>query len=121
MNQALSVARQLNGEQRQFVTFSLSHRLSCWRLDGWLKRGDRKGSASREGKAGTKACRAPVSDLELGLQILLHRTPQNWLSEGREVVNMQPDKLFFRAGGRREKEMICPQPLMEASGRTDTS
>lgn len=59
--------------------------------------------------------------LELGLQILLHRTPQNWLSEGRKVVSMQPDKLFFGAGGRREKEMICPQPFMEASGRTDTS
>lgn len=108
------MARQLNGEQRQFVTFSLSHRLSCWRLDGWLKRGDRKGSASREGKAGTKACRAPVSNT-------VTQNAPNWLSEGREVVSMQPDKLFFRAGGRREKEMICPQPLMEASGRTDTS
>lgn len=34
---------------------------------GWLKPGDRKGSASREeGKAGTKACRAPVPDPRAG-------------------------------------------------------
>lgn len=34
---------------------------------GWLKPGDRKRSASREeGKAGTKACRAPVPDPRAG-------------------------------------------------------
>lgn len=107
-SQALAVARQLNGEQRQFVTFSLSHSLSCWRLDGSSRVTERGQPAEKKGRQEQRLAGLQFQTLELGFQILLHRTPQNWLSEEREVASMQSDKLFFRAGGRRKKEMICP-------------
>lgn len=108
MSQALSVARQLNEEQRQFVSFSLSHRLSCWRLDGSSGVTERGQTAEKKGRREQRLAGLQFQTLELGFQTLLRRMPQNWLSEEREVASMQPDKLFFRAGGRRKKEMICP-------------